>query len=134
MRHDAGFSLMELMIAVAIVGILAAVAYPSYTQQVAKGNRSSAEAFMFALANKQEQYVLDNRQITTTVGNLLSLPSDVDQNYTVTIAAGTAPFSYTISAAPKSTQANRDAQCGILTLANDGTKSISGTGTVANCW
>lgn len=133
-RRFAGFTLIELMVTVAIVGILGAIAYPSYTRQVAKGNRSAAEAFMFSLANKQEQYLLDNRQITTTVTDLLTPPAEVTKNYTVTLAAGATPLSYTITARPSGTQASRDAQCGDLSLKSDGTKGISGTSTVANCW
>jgi type IV pilus assembly protein PilE len=133
-ERSAGFTLMELMVAVAIVGILAAIAYPSYTRQIAKGNRSAAQSFMFSLANKQEQYLLDNRQITTTVTDLLTPSTDVTKNYTVTITAGATPLSYTITATPTATQASRDAQCGTLSLKNDGTKGITGTGTVATCW
>jgi type IV pilus assembly protein PilE len=138
--RKAGFTLIELMISVAIVGILAAVAFPSYTRYVVKGNRSAAQGFMFSLANKQEQYLLDNRQITTTVTDLLSPPVDVTRNYTITITAGAAIaagatlLTYTIIATPTSVQASNDAQCGTLSLKHDGSKGITGTGTVASCW
>lgn len=133
-RQQQGFTLVELMVTVAIIGILAAIAYPSYTRYVVKTNRSAAQSFVFALANKQEQYLLDHRQYTTTVSDLLSAPSDVTRNYTVTIATGTTPPTYTITAAPTASQAARDTACGSLTLTQDGTKGISGTGSVANCW
>jgi type IV pilus assembly protein PilE len=128
-----GFTLIELMVTVAIVGIIAAVAYPSYTDYVVKGNRAAAQAYMLALANKQEQFMLDSRQYSGTPATLLAVPADVSQHYTVTITTGTAPPTYTITAT--ALQADRDPKCGNLTLTHEGTKGISSsTGTVSHCW
>jgi type IV pilus assembly protein PilE len=66
-----GFTLIELMIAVAVVGILAAIAYPSYTAYVVRANRSAAASFLFQLANKEAQYMLDARTYTGTSTDLL---------------------------------------------------------------
>lgn len=129
-----GFSLIELMVAVAIVGIIAAVAYPSYTQYVTKGGRAAAQAYMLALASKQEQYLPDNRQYSAAPADLLAPPGNVSSNYTVTITTGSAPPTYTITATPTADQAARDPKCKTLTLTQDGTKGINGTGTVAQCW
>src|SRR3989442_9964736 len=65
-----GFTLIELMVTVAIVAILAAIAYPSYTQYIVRANRSAAQSFILSLANKQEQYILDLRQYATTLAPL----------------------------------------------------------------
>lgn len=130
----AGFTLIELMVTVAVVGIIAAFAYPSYTQHIVKGNRAAAQAYVLALANRQEQFLLDNRAYTTTRDDLLPPPGDVSRNYDVTITTGTAPPTYTITATPSGAQATRDTKCKALTLTQDGTKGISGTGTVAQCW
>ena len=127
-RQRAGFSLIELMVAVAIVGILAAVAYPSYVNHIIRTNRSSAQSFLVALANKQEQYMMDAREYTSTVTNLLTIPSEVQKNYNVTISLGTAPPTYTITATATGNQASSDAACTPLTLTKDGTKSP------ASCW
>lgn len=126
--HRSGFSLIELMVAVAIVGILAAIAYPSYTRYVTQGKRSAAQSFLYAVANKQEQYLLDNRAYTSTLANLTTTPADVSGNYTVAITVGTAPPSYTITATATGAHATADAGCTPLTLTQDGTKSP------AACW
>ena len=55
-RSNKGFNLIELMIVVAIIGILAAIAYPSYTNSMIKGSRGAAQAFMMEVAQRQQQY------------------------------------------------------------------------------
>ncbi|HJV85912.1 MAG TPA: type IV pilin protein [Noviherbaspirillum sp.] len=129
-----GFTLIELMIAVVIIGIIAAIAYPSYTRNVIKSNRSAAESYMLSLANKEEQFLLDSRQYSATVSDLLTVPADVGRNYTVTITTTSAPPSYTITATPTGNQLSADTACGTLTLAQDGTKGVSGTAGVTGCW
>lgn len=98
-----GFTLIELMIAVAIVGIIAAIAYPSYTASIIKGRRSSAEATLMDVAQREQQYLVDNRSYASTASTLnVSIPSAVSAYYTVAIttnAAGTPP-SFTASATP----------------------------------
>ena len=129
-----GFTLIELMVTVVIVAILAAVAYPSYTRYVIKTNRSAAQSFMLGLANKEEQHLLDARQYTSTVTDLMTVPADVSKNYTISIATGSTPPTYTITATPTGSQASNDTECKNLTLTQDGTKGISGTGAVSSCW
>ena len=135
-KSHPGFTLIELMIVVAIVGIVAAIAYPSYIQYVIRSNRSAAESFSLAVANKQEQYILDARQYATSVSALnLTTPSEVSRNYAITITGvTTTPPAYTITATPNSTQSSRDSKCKILTINQAGQKTVSGTGTVADCW
>lgn len=141
-RPQRGFTLIELMITVAVIGILAAVAYPSYTQYIVRANRSAAQSFISGLANKQAQYLLDARQYATTMTLLgypdaASIPTEVSKNYAITIDPidnSATPPTYTIKATPTATQLTRDAACGTLTINQAGTKGITGTGTVAGCW
>jgi type IV pilus assembly protein PilE len=103
---ERGFTLIELMIAVAVVAILAAVAYPSYTQHIRKGNRSAAQAQMLDLANRQQQYLLVNKRYATKAeieGTGYTLPKEVTGKYTwdmeVTAAGSVPAFTVTFTAA-----------------------------------
>lgn len=133
-RHPAatGFTLIELMIAVAIVGILAGVAFPSYQDYVRRGHRASAQGYLMDLAQREQQYFLDNRGYASTASALgySSAPSDVSPYYTVAITvAGGPPPTYSITATPTGSQASDT--CGSLTLNSAGTKSSSAG---SNCW
>lgn len=127
-----GFTLIELMIAVVIVGILAAVAVPSYQDHVRKGRRAAAQAYLMDLAQKQQQYFVDSRAYAAAATALgyAATPSDVAPHYTVTIAVdGGPPPGFTLQAAPIGAQAGD--QCGTLTLTSTGAK-LSSAG--SNCW
>src|SRR5207244_3246274 len=84
---------IELMITVAIIAILARIAYPSYLGQVQKGARRSAQAQMMDLANREQQYLLANRgyaSYSTLVTAGYSLPTELTAKYTATIACSPA--------------------------------------------
>lgn len=130
MKIQKGFSLIELMIAVVVVGILAAVAFPSYQNYVIKSNRAAAQAFMVDAASREKQYLLDARSYVSVADNSgftalgMTVPSDVSKHYTIAISAPAAtPPSFTVTATPTSSQQTDD---GALTLTSDGTKGPSG--------
>ncbi|MFJ1252337.1 type IV pilin protein [Cupriavidus sp. CuC1] len=134
-RLEAGFTLIELMVTVAIIGILAAVAYPSYIQYVVRSNRAAAESFLLEVASMQERFLVDNRAYATSLAALgyASLPATISSNYQITVTAVAGPpLGYVLTAAPQGTQATNDSACGTVTLSNAGDKSVSGTG--SNCW
>lgn len=124
-RRAGGFTLIELMIVVVIVGILAAVALPSYRDYVIKGNRAAAQQYMLTIANKEEQYLLDNRSYTTTIGSGglgLSTPSDISSLYTFSVGGvTTSPPYYLITGAVVA--GSSQASDGNLTLDSTGAKT-----------
>ncbi len=130
MRKDRGFTLIELIVVVAIVGILVAIAVPSYQSHLRKGRRAEAQSVLLDAANKQQQYLLDARTYAldsaflTTIG--VGLPDTVATFYTLTVlpAAATTPPTFTISATPKSGTAQEPD--GTLTIDNTGQKTRAG--------
>lgn len=125
MKQPFGFTLIELMVTVAIVGILASIAYPTYQDSVLKSRRADAQGALLVYANTMERYF--------TVNNTyVSAPTNSGTAYYDITAMGTTSM-YTLSAAPKGAQLSD--KCGILTLTHTGVKGFTGGGvTVADCW
>jgi len=128
-----GFTLIEMMIVVAIVGVLAAIAYPSYQEYQKRARRSAAETFMLDLANRQQQYFLDQRSYagatTCTTAGLttlnVTLPTEVAAFYDVCIMQGAGPPpTFTIRSTPKA--GTMMAGDGVLTIDQSGTKLVGG--------
>lgn len=146
MKLQEGFTLIELMIVLAIVTFLAAIGYPSYVAHVTKSKRAAVESFMLNVANKEEQIMLDmrgygpvasiadfpNAPNAASPGLNMNVPTEVSQFYTVTVAASNplnAPSAYTITATPIGTQLTNDTNCPSLTLDQSGAKSPA-----SGCW
>ena len=133
-KKQFGFTLIEVMIAVAIVAILTSLALPAYQEQMRTGKRTEAENLILEIASKEQRFYSDNMQYTSTLATLgYSNPLTIESGaYTVTIAIAGGGASYTITATADVNQAKDN--CGNLTLTNTGVKGKSGTKSLGDCW
>ncbi|HEX8615717.1 MAG TPA: type IV pilin protein [Telluria sp.] len=137
-RPATGFTLIEVMMTVAVIGILAAVAMPSYTKSVLKTQRSLAKGVLMEEAQLLERlYTTTNSYVVpappTPVGSAVSPKgsSAANARYTITVASDANTF--TLTATPTTAQ-DKD-ECGILTLKNTGAQGAVKAGApVAGCW
>lgn len=145
-RTHKGFTLVELLIVVTIIGILAAIAYPSYNEYVRKGKRAEAKTRLLQIAQLEERFFSENNTYTVSIATLLgttgvvysSETNNPNSGYQITIAAGsgagqTIANSFTLTATPQLNQ-TADTKCGNLTLAHTGAKGKTGTGSLSDCW
>jgi type IV pilus assembly protein PilE len=126
-KYNRGFTLMELMIVVAIIGLLAAVGYPAYTNAVKKGQRADAIDSLLTLASSMEEYYMVNDTYkNATIANTIGSATSSEGYYTVSINTQD-DFYYKV----KAVAVNGDTDCGDLFLDSTGKKSSSiGSG----CW
>ena len=156
MKHtQLGFTLMELMVTVAIVGILASIAIPSYQDSVKKSRRADAKAVLLGLANAMERHFTETNSYCDAGGTggantcfigaaetninetgtpdpdilKFTIPTETTSFYTITISAATAA-TYTLRAAATGAQAGD--KCGNFILEHTGAKSVSTAAT--DCW
>lgn len=129
-----GFSLIELMVAVTILAILAAVAFPSYRNHVVKTHRDTAKACLVEHAQFLERYYTTNLTYEGANPALgCQTESGMDDRYTFAADDLTAT-TYTLTATPIGAQATSDTKCGVLTLYEDGSREEGGSGDLADCW
>ncbi len=125
-----GFTLLEVVVVMAVVAILAAVAIPNYSEYIMRSHRSEAQSFISDVASRQAQFFLDRRSYATTVAALnMTAPAEVTNRYTIAIAAVAGPpAAFQVTATPIATQSTD--RCGLLTIDQAGNRTA-----IANrCW
>jgi len=144
---NAGFTLIELMVVVIVLGILVAVALPSYQNYILKGNRAVAKAKLLDVAARQETYFGDNKVYTNSMGffGFATVTMGVDDKsnwvapdsanaiYVISLALTNGGLSYTATATPVNRQTKDSGNCATFTLTNTGRRDATGS-LGAECW
>lgn len=128
----AGFTLLELMITLAIIAMLAAVALPLYQNQVQKARRADAIQALEYAAARQEQHYFQHQRYSDAIAELGGSRSP-DGHYVLSVTLASNGQGYTLTATASGPQ-QQDSQCGSYTLNQVGERKITGTGGVATCW
>jgi type IV pilus assembly protein PilE len=135
-RLNNGFTLIELVIAIAIIGILVSIAYPSYQSTILKSRRVDAEGALMGFANAMERYyTVNNAYPSAGTTGIYAATSPVDGGtayYQLSITSSTTS-TYQLQASPIGIQA-ADLLCGTLTFDQAGVKGFNGTGSSTVCW
>lgn len=132
MRRQSGFTLLELMIVVAVIAILMAIAIPSYLRYGYRARRPDGQELLLRIANAQERfYSTENRYGSLTEVGFEDPAISEKSYYSVTLPA-VSSTTFTATAAPQSDQAKDD--CGSLSIDSVGNKTSSGSTTNGTCW
>lgn len=123
---DAGFTLVELIVAVAIIAILASIALPSYEDSLQRSRRSEAREALSDFAARQEQFFLDNKTYSTTIATLGRGATTENGYYVISIPAANA-LTYTLRATAQAPQ-NKDTDCTAMDVTSRGNRTPS------DCW
>ena len=132
MTKNKGFTFIEVMVAVAIVGILLSIAYPSYIQHVYKGSRAEAMSSLLDAANRQEQFYADNHRYSSSLSELGVQSVSNSGLFSLSVTSDGTTFS--ITASPIDEPATKDPDCSGFTIDELGQKTATGGGGNNTCW
>lgn len=129
MSKKQGFTLIELMIVIVILGIISVYAFMNTSEQVKKSHRAEAKSLMLKVAHQQERYFTENNNYgsMTAIGNPSAKLKTDSGNHEVSVTLSNNDMAYTITATPL----NTDNECGNLTLTDTNVRASSING---NCW
>jgi len=136
MKKNKGFTLIELMIVVAIIGVMSAIAFPSYDSYMKKSRRADAKVGLSKLADKQERFYLQNNTYTNSfaAAGLNTSNASEEGYYSFAISSADLVSGFIITATAGSSQAN-DTGCTTMTLSSTGAKEPNGDpATEKDCW
>ena len=141
-RHTSGFTLIELMVVVAVIAILGTIAVSTYRSYILRTNRTEARMALLATQVAQEKYFLQNNQYAPDIATVIAAPPGglginltpggvtMGGNYTVSFAAAT-PNTYTLQAVATGTQTNDTASCLTFTINDQGQRTPADS---TGCW
>ena len=136
MRAQKGFTLIELMISVVIIGIIASIAYPSYQEYILQTWRTASGSCLLEMAQRMERrYTTTFSYVLANQNEVLGIPcatdNDIDSRYTFSFNGNPTATSFALRAAPKGAQSSDG--CGTITVNQAGAKGVGGK-TVEACW
>lgn len=135
LTRQKGFTLIELMVAVAILAIIMAIAIPSYQEYVVRSNRAEAKTILMQTAQALERcYTRYNAYNDSDCQ--VSFPVDSENGW-YQMATGDQTLNaanFQLTAVPQKSQATRDTECANFTLSQNGTRGVTGSGSVEDCW
>lgn len=125
-----GFTLIELLVVLAVLGVLASIAIPAYTNHVLKSRRAEAQAYLLAVSNRQQQFLVDTRGYAATLSGVgVPTPANVTLAYDLALVVPVAVRpTFVVTATPRTAQATEP--CGTLSIDQAGTKVAARVG----CW
>jgi len=132
-RGQGGFTLIEIMIVVLIIGVLAAIAFAAYQRYVIKSRRATAAVCVQERAQFLERYYTTNMSYANAPGPE-QCGGGLNTFYVISYSGTPDASTFTVLATPQGIQQAKDTKCGVLSLDEKGVRGISGDGTVDECW